>query len=59
MRSRPFGSTPADVGRHPSVTPESLGYLLFTSGTFGAPKACLCSQGRLARIGAIVAQMYA
>ena len=42
-----------------SVTPDSLGYLLFTSGTSGAPKACLCSQGRLARIGAIVAQMYA
>jgi len=42
-----------------SVTPGSLGYLLFTSGTSGAPKACLCSQGRLARIGAIVAQMYA
>ena len=42
-----------------SVTPETLGYLLFTSGTSGAPKACLCSQGRLARIGAIVAQMYA
>ena len=42
-----------------TVTPESLGYLLFTSGTSGAPKACLCSQGRLARIGAIVAQMYA
>jgi len=30
--------------------------LLFTSGTSGAPKACLCSQGRLARIGAIVAR---
>ncbi len=41
-----------------SVTPESLGYLLFTSGTSGAPKACLCTQGRLARIGSIVAQMY-
>jgi fatty-acyl-CoA synthase len=41
-----------------SVTPDSLGYLLFTSGTSGAPKACLCSQGRLARIGAIVAQMF-
>ena len=41
------------------MTPETLGYLLFTSGTSGAPKACLCSQGRLARIGAIVAQMYA
>jgi len=44
----------ADTG----VTEESLGLLLFTSGTSGAPKACLCSQGRLARIGGIVAQMY-
>ena len=34
------------------VTEETLGLLLFTSGTSGAPKACLCSQGRLARIGA-------
>ncbi len=41
-----------------AVTEESLGLLLFTSGTSGAPKACLCSQGRLARIGAIVAQMF-
>jgi acyl-CoA synthetase (AMP-forming)/AMP-acid ligase II len=40
------------------VTDESLGLLLFTSGTSGAPKACLCSQGRLARIGATVAQMF-
>ena len=52
------GWVPADVADL-SVTPGSLGYLLFTSGTSGAPKACLCSQGRLARIGAIVAQMYA
>jgi fatty-acyl-CoA synthase len=41
-----------------SVTEDSLGLLLFTSGTSGAPKACLCSQGRLARIGGIVAQMF-
>jgi fatty-acyl-CoA synthase len=55
----PYASaTPAEVADR-SVTPETLGYLLFTSGTSGAPKACLCSQGRLARIGAIVAQMYA
>ncbi len=51
------GADPTQVADR-SVTPESLGYLLFTSGTSGAPKACLCSQGRLARIGAVVAQMY-
>jgi fatty-acyl-CoA synthase len=45
---------PAVVG----VTEESLGYLIFTSGTSGAPKACRCTQGRLARIGIIVAQMF-
>jgi fatty-acyl-CoA synthase len=54
----PFaGSTATDVVER-TVTPGTLGYLLFTSGTSGAPKACLCSQGRLARIGSIVAQMY-
>ena len=52
------GATPDEVS-DPSVHADSLGYLLFTSGTSGAPKACLCTQGRLARIGAIVAQMYA
>jgi fatty-acyl-CoA synthase len=52
------GADPAGVADR-SVTTGTLGYLLFTSGTSGAPKACLCSQGRLARIGAIVAQMYA
>ena len=41
-----------------AVTEESLGYLLFTSGTSGSPKACLCSQGRMARIGTTVAQMF-
>ncbi|MHB1710434.1 MAG: AMP-binding protein [Acidimicrobiales bacterium] len=40
------------------VEETSLRLLLFTSGTSGAPKACLCSQGRLARIGSIVAQMF-
>ncbi len=54
----PFvGSTATEVVER-SITPATLGYLLFTSGTSGAPKACLCSQGRLARIGSIVAQMY-
>jgi fatty-acyl-CoA synthase len=32
--------------------------LLFTSGTTGAPKACICSQGRLARIGETLGAMY-
>ena len=53
-----FDGASATEVADPSVTPDSLGYLLFTSGTSGAPKACLCSQGRLARIGAIVAQMF-
>jgi fatty-acyl-CoA synthase len=41
-----------------TVTPESLGYLLFTSGTSGAPKACRCTQGRMARIGAAAGKMF-
>jgi fatty-acyl-CoA synthase len=41
------------------VAPTTLGYLLFTSGTSGAPKACRCTQGRLAMIGAVLAQRYA
>lgn len=40
------------------VGEDSLGYLIFTSGTSGAPKACRCTHGRLARIGIIVAQMF-
>jgi fatty-acyl-CoA synthase len=40
------------------VSEDTLGLLLFTSGTSGAPKACLCSQGRLARIGTVVTQMF-
>ena len=55
----PFATADAATVADRTVTPDRLGYLLFTSGTSGAPKACLCSQGRLARIGAIVAQMYA
>lgn len=31
--------------------PGSRYLLLFTSGTSGQPKACICTQGRLARIG--------
>ena len=60
-----YGALLAEVAGAPlpdqdavGVTEETLGLLLFTSGTSGTPKACLCSQGRLARIGSIVAQMY-
>ncbi|MFP6654212.1 MAG: long-chain-fatty-acid--CoA ligase [Myxococcota bacterium] len=31
--------------------------LIFTSGTSGAPKACICSQGRISTNGSILAQM--
>ncbi len=54
----PFaGATPPDPGSV-GVGEDRLGYLIFTSGTSGAPKACRCTQGRLARIGTIVAQMF-
>jgi len=39
------------------ITDATLFLLIFTSGTSGAPKACLCSQGRLATIAPILAQM--
>jgi fatty-acyl-CoA synthase len=59
---RALAGTPvADGLRQPGsagVDEETLGYLIFTSGSTGAPKACRCTQGRLARIGSIVAQMY-
>jgi fatty-acyl-CoA synthase len=32
------------------IDEDGIYLLLFTSGTSGAPKACICSQGRLARI---------
>lgn len=40
-----------------AVDPADMLLLLFTSGTSGAPKACICSQGRLARIGQTLAGM--
>jgi acyl-CoA synthetase (AMP-forming)/AMP-acid ligase II len=42
-----------------TATEASLYLLLFTSGTSGAPKACICTQGRLARIGSIMAETFA
>jgi fatty-acyl-CoA synthase len=41
-----------------AIDESTLYLLLFTSGVSGTPKACKCSQGRLARIGAAVAQMF-
>jgi acyl-CoA synthetase (AMP-forming)/AMP-acid ligase II len=40
-----------------AVAESDLYLLLFTSGTSGAPKACLCSQGRLARIGTTLSEL--
>ena len=56
------GRLDPDPGPPPPLRPvePGTGYLLlFTSGTTGAPKACWCSQGRLAGISAVVAEMYA
>ena len=39
------------------IRESTLFLLVFTSGTSGAPKACLCSQGRLARVAEILARM--
>ncbi|HUY85526.1 MAG TPA: AMP-binding protein, partial [Acidimicrobiales bacterium] len=40
------------------ATKSDLLLLIFTSGTSASPKAVICSQGRLALIGSIVAQMF-
>jgi len=54
----PFeGASPPDPGAV-GVGPATLGYLIFTSGTSGAPKACRCTQGRLAFIGAVLRDTY-
>ncbi len=37
---------------------DTLGYLIFTSGTTGRPKACRCTQGRMASIGAVLSERY-
>ncbi|MDA3644481.1 AMP-binding protein [Saccharopolyspora indica] len=39
--------TPVDPVRDPSISAETRMLLLFTSGTTGASKAAICSQGRL------------
>ena len=54
---QPEGPAPAipDVG---DIGAEALGYLIFTSGTTGRPKACRCTQGRMLFIGAVLAERY-
>ncbi len=53
----PEGPAPGipDVG---DIGAEALGYLIFTSGTTGRPKACRCTQGRMLFIGAVLAERY-
>jgi fatty-acyl-CoA synthase len=41
-----------------AVDDADLFLLLFTSGVSGTPKACRCTQGRLARIGSAITQMF-
>jgi fatty-acyl-CoA synthase len=47
-----------DDPRVGKIEPETLGYLIFTSGTSGAPKACRCTQGRMALYGTSLSQRY-
>jgi fatty-acyl-CoA synthase len=55
IESKPYEALLADVRGaalpDDQPTAQSRYLLLFTSGTSGQPKACICSQGRLARIG--------
>ncbi len=42
----------------PEISASDLGYLIFTSGTSGAPKAVRCTQGRMAFIGSAVMGLF-
>ncbi len=53
------GSVVIDDLAGSEVDPATLGYLIFTSGTSGAPKACRCTQGRMALYGTSLSQRYA
>ncbi|WP_306327249.1 AMP-binding protein [Streptomyces venezuelae] len=54
----PYGNArPGDAQLGP-VRPDSRFLLSFTSGSTGAPKAALCSQGRLAAAGASLATHF-
>lgn len=38
------------------VTPDTMALLIFTSGTSGAPKAVITTQGRFARVGRVLSE---
>ncbi len=57
-RLRDLGAVSVADVADPTIGPDRLGYLIFTSGTSGAPKACRCTQGRLARIGNKASEMF-
>ncbi|MFB6525833.1 AMP-binding protein [Streptomyces sp. NPDC056399] len=54
----PYGSARPGDARLGPVRPDSRFLLSFTSGSTGAPKAALCSQGRLAAAGASLAAHF-
>ncbi|MFZ3497811.1 AMP-binding protein [Streptomyces sp. 5.8] len=52
------GAKPGDATLGPGPTPSSRLLLYFTSGSTGAPKAAICTQGRLAGAGASLARHF-
>lgn len=62
--ARPTGGGTSEIvavpgSQVPSINGDTLGHLIFTSGTSGAPKACRCTQGRMATMGVVVAKRFA
>lgn len=51
----PFEGTPLPTI---TVTPTDIFSLIFTSGSTGAPKACICSHGRMATLANTVSQYF-